>query len=96
METKHTPGPWAKFGSVIRSLAGSERKVADVRIIDSEGQANANLIAAAPELMAVLQAFERISDIWLPAITSEEHEGEMQALHQARNDMLAAIAKATA
>ncbi|GAB5336303.1 hypothetical protein [Pseudomonas fluorescens] len=48
------------------------------------------------ELLAVLQAFERISDIWLPPSVNEEHEGEMQALHQARNDMLAAIAKATA
>jgi len=96
MTTKHTPGPWDKSGSVIKSLAGSDRKVADVRVGDEEGQANAKLIAAAPELLATLQAFERISDIWLPATASEEHEGEMQALHQARNDMLAAIAKATA
>lgn len=55
METKHTPGPWAKFGSVIRSLAGSDRKVADVRIIDAEGQANAKLIAAAPDLLEALE-----------------------------------------
>jgi hypothetical protein len=55
METKHTPGPWAKYGSVIRSLSGSERKVAEVRVLDDEGQANAKLIAAAPDLLAALQ-----------------------------------------
>lgn len=62
----------------------------------SEVHANAKLIAAAPCLLAAMQAFERISDIWLPVTASEEHEGEMTALHQARNDMLIAIAKATA
>ena len=64
-------------------------------VTDHRKMADAKLIAAAPDLLAVLQAFERISDAWLPAIVGEEHEGETRALHQARNDMLAAIAKAT-
>lgn len=56
---KHTPGPWTKSGSVIRSIASSERKVAEVRVIDDEGQANANLIAAAPDLLEALETIKR-------------------------------------
>lgn len=54
------------------------------------------LTAQRDELLAVLQAFERISDIWLPAEAEEGYAEEMFVLHKARNDMLAAILKATA
>lgn len=70
--------------------------IRDCEITREEALCRAKVIAASQDLMEALQAFERISDIWLPATASEEHEGEMQALHQARNDMLAAIRKATA
>lgn len=53
---KYTLGPWARYGSVIRSLSGNERKIADVRIFDEEGVANAKLIVAAPDLLAALSA----------------------------------------
>lgn len=59
--SKHTPGPWAKHGGVIRSLGMNDRKVADVRVLDDEGQANANLIAAAPDL---LEAIKAARDLW--------------------------------
>ncbi|NWD59419.1 hypothetical protein HX878_32455 [Pseudomonas veronii] len=62
----------------------------------SEVEANVKLIHAAPDLLAALEAFERIKDIWLPAEAEEQHAEEMYALHMARNNMLAAIAKATA
>ncbi|MDY7534048.1 hypothetical protein RGV33_20600 [Pseudomonas sp. Bout1] len=107
METKHTPGPWYvqdDHGRRYIETDGNDDTIAEIHRRRRKGSvyscaeagANASLIAAAPELLASLQAFDRISDIWLPSTASEEHEGEMQALHQARNDMLAAIAKATA
>lgn len=107
MRMKHTPGPWYvqdDHGKRWIETEGNDDTIAEIHRRKRKGSvysceeagANAGLIAAAPELLASLQAFERISDIWLPTAASEEHEGEMQALHQARNDMLAAIAKATA
>lgn len=52
------------------------------------------LIAAAPDLLDALEAFERIKDIWLPVESEEQHAEEMHTLHMARNSMLAAIARA--
>ena len=52
---KFTSGPWTKHGSVIRSICDNERKVADVQVRDDEGQANAKLIAASPDLLVALQ-----------------------------------------
>lgn len=54
-ETKHTPGPWCKAGSVIRAVGGAERKVADVLVTDAEGVANAKLVVAAPDLLDALE-----------------------------------------
>ncbi len=60
----HTPGPWEarwpKFDSLI--LDAAERVIASVSFsdhADKECEANAHLIAAAPELLAALQ---RIAD----------------------------------
>ena len=53
------------------------------------------LLRAAPELLAALQAFERINELWLPTTSDADHEDEIRVLHKARNDMLTAIAKAT-
>jgi hypothetical protein len=58
--TKHTPGPWIISGSSIwnsdthRAIYASGRKPVNER--DEEGQANARLIAAAPEMLAALEA----------------------------------------
>lgn len=101
--SKHTAGPWninrdestSSCDPEKLSIEGGGLFIAQVDHCMHQ-EANAKLIAAAPCLLAALQAFERISDIWLPATASEEHEGEMTALHQARNEMLAAIEKATA
>jgi hypothetical protein len=59
-----------------------------------ESKANAHLIAAAPDLLEVLEGFESMVDIWLPHIVSEEHRGEAEALHALRNKALATITKA--
>lgn len=52
------------------------------------------ILKAAPDLLEALEAFERIKDIWLPAEAEEQHAEEMYALHMARANMLAAIARA--
>ncbi|MDO9345069.1 MAG: hypothetical protein Q7T99_16450 [Pseudomonas sp.] len=109
METKHTPGPWLIQDSTVYALNERRPPVnrfhasvdsgydnCDKRISREEVNANAKLIAAAPDLLEALEAFERIKDIWLPAEAEEQHAEEMYVLHMARNNMLAAIAKATA
>ena len=99
---KHTPGPWTHEGQ--GDITGIEdngfgRGPVDVcsvylRTVEGRHEANARLIAAAPDLLEALEAFERISALWLPAEVEEQHAEEMYALHMARNQMLAAIAKA--
>lgn len=69
-DQKHTPGPWKVYGAAEELVihAGEEREVITIipRFITSEGiggikkkEANANLIAAAPEL---LEALEELSN----------------------------------
>ena len=68
----HTPGPW----QAVRSLDGKIRYIAEThwgplmaiefahsyyRDVPEEAEANARLIAAAPELLAVLEKLE-----WIP------------------------------
>lgn len=60
--SKHTPGPWARYGSIIRSIACNDRKLADVRVIDDEGQANARLMASSPDLLDALEGLVRINE----------------------------------
>ena len=65
--SKHTPGPWLTEPSV----RGFEVTANDVRIGEARDEANARLMAAAPELLAVLRAArDSISDslvcYWLP------------------------------
>ena len=61
MTAKHTPGPWhlGKEGYYFQSVRDqNEHITADVNITrsDGEGGANARLIAAAPDLLAALEA----------------------------------------
>ena len=91
MTTKHTPGPWAirddnEDGAV--SIVGSSQIVlARVRTATVEpGDANARLIAAAPELLDALQS-----------MVSQFPEAELRAdpdLHASVKRARAAIAKA--
>jgi hypothetical protein len=46
------------------------------------------------ELVEVCKAMIRISDLWIPANVDYQHKGEAQALHLAREKMIAAIQKA--
>ena len=85
MTHKHTPGPWVISGSSIwntethRAIYASGIKPVNER--DEEGQANARLIAAAPELLGACLA---------------SHNATTQAqLDNAVKLIAAAIAKAT-
>lgn len=69
---KHAPGPWrVSAGNLVRVMArGSDRPICGVHRrgrysfdeVQAETLANARLIAAAPELLAALQAVVRVAD----------------------------------
>jgi len=95
--SKHTPGPWVRNGSVVRG-AGCDRKVADVRISNDEGIANAKLIVAAPNLLTAAQktvdAWAKLIDSfnYVPGIGDRAEDMEFREILELR----AAIATATA
>lgn len=101
MSAQHTPGPWFTFanGACVGGPAGhlGNPSGADTAGIahcgmalrtHSEVQANAALIAAAPELLEALKLALRDLNGGSDSLTATEHK---QAFHMAR----AAIAKAT-
>lgn len=103
METKHTPGPWTvvKNGnskSLVRYSDGENvtyvAQCNDMQFCPEHGtvEANARLIAAAPELLAALEnLFEHCAMMhkhWGEASNAKEAEAAIQAGR-------AAIAKAT-
>ena len=74
METKHTPGPWQVLsGSIYESKANEGLDCtrialmdrANFKIIPTERDANARLIAAAPDMLEALTAAKaRINGEW--------------------------------
>ena len=59
MRTAHTPGPWRSDSPYVSVAAGERRKIVadcDQSFSDDECEANTWLIAAAPELLAALEA----------------------------------------
>lgn len=59
---KHTPGPWSITESCMNAweIDGLDRSIATVNAVEDiapEDEANARLIAAAPDLLAALQDF---------------------------------------
>ena len=92
MTTQHTPGPWfandslqlfAETGQHIASLDSSTEGFEGGTLY-----ANARLIAAAPDLLAALIAFD---DAFSHYCEGDPDSDEVSALYQARE----AIAKAT-
>ncbi len=73
MSAPHTPGPWKHepvphqhgFGGTTFHIISLTHDGIDTRSVaftgGSEAKANARLIAAAPEMLALLQRFERFS-----------------------------------
>ena len=85
MNTNHTPGPW-KVISVDWTPSGNARF--EIEGIHRTGIADARLIAAAPELLAVL---ERVQSMF-----SYQFEGGLTGcMADLSIDVRAAIAKAT-
>ena len=94
----HTPGPWtiqpAKTGDTFAMIRAAlpgysgTRKIAEVTDVGAAGEANARLIAAAPELLAALRAYDAAVGAGI------DSDPEMWA--KAARLTAAAIAKATA
>lgn len=86
MSDKHTPGPWNVAGLTITADAGNpEQPIAHIvqflPKFSHETEANARLIAAAPELLAALVAMVGLvrlkygnldADIWGEVVKAEE------------------------
>ena len=71
-ETKHTPGTWVADGLEVK-VEDDGWVLAEVIDTNDEGAANARLIAAAPELLDVLERIVRyqlIPDHWTTAETA--------------------------
>lgn len=103
-QVKHTPGPWSvrrrgphayHVARVTQTEFGREtRFVADVCFaqpkIDGEQEANARLIAAAPDMLAALRAMLRVAEADL-RLSLNPHPMRVAVVRDAK----AAIAKAT-
>ena len=70
MKIEYTPGPWHVTGYHVEARAGAIATVCDAGDGDTEGDANARLIAAAPELLAALQ--ELVAE-WDARHADEDH-----------------------
>jgi hypothetical protein len=79
-EVKHTPGPWTFDGppDSIIVWCGPDERVAFILTSDGPAEANARLIAAAPELYAALERLERTVRI-LPSDMDEPDSPLAQA-----------------
>lgn len=89
--TLHAPSPWHATPH-LRIVAADNRTVA-VCLPASDGEANATLIAAAPDLLAALErAIENDAAFICRDATCEEYEKSMDWIDMAK----AAIAKAKA
>jgi hypothetical protein len=98
--SEHTKGPWKTIMDrntlMVQSEDEFETWVARpiVGIPAKESKANANLIAAAPEMYEAIQAALRIKDLWcLLEDVTMEHDGEAEALSIMKSKFDAAIAK---
>ena len=112
-EIKHTPGPWVNHGRITQpglphSAVAAETLIARVyskHFGDTEQEiANANLIAAAPELLEAVQSLLKfVSDpagFSVPMLSDKEKFGEfMRSVKDRERSAIdlarAAIAKAT-
>jgi hypothetical protein len=98
--SKHTPGPWSSYESkyknllIVRDAGDHEVYVATVEqgAADEECEANANLIAAAPELLEALEELVRCNCIESGPTFGNIVTGKMRI--DAGNKAKAAIAKA--
>ena len=105
-KTTHTPGPWKRSseasGCYVESSDG--RKVAgvftdikhkNIRTTFSEAEANADLIAAAPDLLTALKKAENRIAAWQALMSRSEQEqcGSATELREIRAAIAAAESK---
>jgi len=99
--SEHTPGPWKVEPQLDGEIPisghswGSYLEIADIHLggfeqVDSEAEANARLIAAAPELLEAIKAYEK--EHHFNAIQGKPHSSSKEASAWVR--VRAAIAKA--
>lgn len=89
--SKHTPGPWAVNGWSV-TIGNWSISTAMPRATIEESDANARLIAAAPELLEALNwALKNLEEIALPEF---EKQGRVTSINNAIEKARAAIAKA--
>lgn len=96
--SKHTPGPWTV--NAYNEIESGAVRICSVDIEETnaglnggEGQANARLIAAAPDLLEELRAVEQHLHAYVEAI--EEGGGSASKSSERLASVRAAIAKAT-
>lgn len=93
-ETKHTPGPWHWQKARTQSHLHSADNFLGISIMIPEDEAdvaNAQLIAAAPELLAELKAS---NDLLFLLLNYFEPRHELQQINTQRENNIMAIAKA--
>ena len=104
-EAKHTPGPWkihrgkhnSCYLAVIDSIPDQDGKVianciCHVAMTNDDRTANANAIAALPDLLAACELALRIEELWMPFEWDDPDEAA--AVSSMRDLFIAAIAKA--
>ena len=93
---KHTPGPWTAtadpYSDVVVDASGREIVV----VMDPNGEANARLIAAAPDLLEALESVW----LWMENQADGQSKGghatfDLMMLREQRDIARAVIAKAT-
>lgn len=97
MKTQHTPGPWKLLTEgdedtfIVRTIVieGKSRNLSEVAFIttgsmsDDVEEANAKLIAAAPELLTSLDLMIRIAEYGVESCSSNSRPGEDREKHKA-------------
>ncbi len=83
---RHTPGPWTtrhtdELNAAIH--ADEYGVIADVNLCRDDGTANARLIAAAPDLLAALEALLTKLSAKLPALQYHDCKSEYEAARAA-------------
>lgn len=88
--SEHTPGPWQIVNNrPLEIFDENGTPIARMRVVDGE-EANAKLIARAPEMLAELERVKKDFDEWLNCVNVPH-----SWVKRSRKSVRAAIAKAT-
>ena len=82
---EHTPGPWEPMWD-FSAVTHRQEVVASLNSLVKNGEyeANARLIAAAPELLAALEALNKQVEIGCPEVARNERKQARAAIAKAR------------